>query len=124
MSMKSFQRGEVIFREGDSASCMFDIYWGSVGIYAAYGTGQERLLTELGEGSFFGEMGMIDGEPRSATAVALMDDTRVEEICEEDFADYFRTQPMRILMILRQMARRIRELSGGDTQISTAQIST
>ena len=109
MSLRVFQKGEVIFREGDGAESMFDIYWGRVGIYSSYGAENEHLLTELRDGQFFGEMGMIDHSPRSATAVALEDDTQAEEISEEQFTAYFQNQPMRVLMIMRNMGNRIRE---------------
>ena len=111
MAKKIFQQGEVIFRQGDAAGCMYDIYWGKVGIYADYGTPQERLLTELHDENFFGELGMIDGEPRSATAVALSDDTQVETISEAEFAGYFKEKPLRVLQIMGHMCKRIRELS-------------
>lgn len=111
MGMKIFQTGDVIFRWGDPANSMYDIYWGKVGIYTGYGTPQEKLLTELTDEQFFGEMGLIDGSPRSADAVALADDTRVEEISEDEFYGYFKDKPMRVLMIMRHMGRRIRELS-------------
>ena len=111
MAERNYQKGEIIFREGDSGLSMFDIYWGKVGIYSGYGTEQERLLTELSDAQFFGEMGMLEQLPRSATAVALEDDTRVEEITEEEFAAYLSDKPMRVLMLLRQLSRRVRELS-------------
>ena len=78
--IQTYKKGQVIFKEGDKADCMYDIRWGSVGIYANYGTKEEKLLTKLSTEEFFGEMGLIDDQPRSATAVALEKDTRVEVI--------------------------------------------
>ena len=61
METKTFKKGEVIFKQGDLSDCMYDILWGEVGIYADYGTPEEKLLTTLETERFFGEMGMIEG---------------------------------------------------------------
>ena len=107
----SFKKNEVIFKEGDMANCMYDIHFGSVGIFAGYGTENEKKLTELKADDFFGEMGMIEGYPRSATAVALEDDTKVEVITAENFGLYFHQKPAKVLMIMQHMSQRIRSLT-------------
>ena len=109
--IREFGKGEVIFREGDYASCMYDILRGRVGIYTNYGTAEEKLLTELELGRFFGEMGMIEGRLRSATAVALEKDTRVKVITPETFDTYFKENPAKVLLIMQNMSHRIRELT-------------
>ena len=58
----------MIFQEGSTGSSMYELKSGSIGIYAAYGTANEKKLTELEAGRIFGEMGVIDVMPRSATA--------------------------------------------------------
>lgn len=108
---KTFQKGEVIFKEGDYASCMYDILCGRVGIYANYGAANEKLLTELTAEQFFGEMGMIECYPRSATAVALDEGTQVKVITSEAFGYYFQESPAKVLMIMQHMSHRIRELT-------------
>lgn len=109
--VNTFPKGTVIFREGDEANCMFDIHWGRVGIYSGYGTAEQKLLTELNVNSFFGEMGMIGNEPRSATAVTLEDDTTLETIYPEDLEDLFRKNPPKVEMIFRHMSFRLRRLT-------------
>ena len=51
MTMEStiliLKRNEIIFNEGDKSDCMYDIHMGKVGIYANYGSKEEKLLTEL-----------------------------------------------------------------------------
>ena len=42
LDIQTYKKGQVIFKEGDKADCMYDIRWGSVGIYANYGTKQEN----------------------------------------------------------------------------------
>ena len=109
MKISSFNKGEIIFRQGDFADGMFDILSGSVGVYVNYGTKYETQLTTLGAGQFFGEMGLIEVCPRGATAVAMEDGTQLREIGETEFADFFTNQPGRLLQIMRQLSRRLRE---------------
>ena len=111
MNCKTYEKGAVIFRQGDFAETMFDIVSGSVGVYVGFGTENETCLTILKAGDFLGEMGMIEYFPRSATAVALEDGTELREIGEDEFSDYFKNQPERLLAIMRQFSRRLRELT-------------
>ena len=71
MTDRQFNKGDIIFKEGDSGECLYQIKEGVVGIYSAYGEADQQLLTELSAGKFFGEMAVIEAYPRSATAVAL-----------------------------------------------------
>lgn len=108
---RTFHRDEAIFRQGDPSSCMYDINWGRVGIYINYGSHNQKLLTELEAEEFFGEMGIIDNAMRSATAVALEDNTEVKIISSETFADYMDQNPDKVLKIMRHLGTRIRELT-------------
>ena len=112
MNTRTLQKGEIIFRQGDASDCMYDVYRGKIGVYANYGTPGEKLLTTLEAEQFFGEMGMIEGTPRSATAVALTDDTELGIITPETFKDYFQKSPARVLLIMQNMSRRLRGLTG------------
>ena len=111
-AVKVFKKGEVIFKEGDLENCMYNIVTGCVGIYANYGREAEKLLVDLkaGEKTFFGEMGMIDDEPRSATAIA-MEDAEIAVITPENFADFFKENPEHIIYIMQNMSKRIRNLT-------------
>lgn len=109
-TMKNYKKGEVIFKEGDFELCMYDIYSGKVGIYANYGTPAQKLLTTLAAEDFFGEMGLIDAFPRSATAVAL-EDAQVAVIDDDNFNTYFKERPAKIVLIMQHMSARMRELT-------------
>ena len=106
----TFKKGAVIFEEGTWEMYMFSIVSGKVGIYANYNATGEKLLTELGEGRLFGEMGLIEARPRSATAVAL-EDTSLDVIDSESLEAYFKNEPEKIVEVLAAMTKRIRELS-------------
>ena len=108
MSVYEYKQNEIIFKQGDFATVMYDILSGSVAVFDAYGTEYENQLAVLGAGEFIGEMGMIEAYPRSATAVALEDGTKLREINKEEFSDYFFHQPERALLIMRQLSQRLR----------------
>jgi ABC-type multidrug transport system ATPase subunit/CRP-like cAMP-binding protein len=61
--------GEVIFRQGDSGSEMFVVAAGWVGLSIAV-EGHQQEIAELGPGEFFGELSLLSGAPRTATATA------------------------------------------------------
>ena len=105
----TYKKGEIIFREGDPGSSMYDILWGRVGVYTGYGTPEEKKLAELKEEDFFGEMGLLDGSPRSATVVSLSDDTRLNVITEGDFQEYFRAKPAKVFLIMQQLSQKLRK---------------
>ena len=109
MTDRSFSAGEAIFREGEFALTMYEVQRGSVGIVQDYGTQRERELTVLKAGQLFGEMGLVEAVPRSATAVAKEDGTLVREITEEEFYAFFQNKPELLLQLLKQLSARIRE---------------
>ena len=112
MVEKHFNKGDVIFCEGDSGDSFFHIIKGKVDVIVNYGKDDETKLTELGAGKIFGEMAALDYYRRSATIVAAEDDTVVKEVSQKDIDVYFDEQPEKILEIMRSISSRIRELKG------------
>lgn len=108
METKTFAPGEVIFRQGDLAGLMYELTAGAVAVYTDYGAPEERQLTVFGPGDVFGELELIASCPRSATAVAL-EDAAARALDREDFAAYLEDKPDRVLAVMGQVSRRIRE---------------
>ncbi len=108
MKETTFGKDQVIFREGDNATTMYDILSGKVGIYKNYGAENEQQIIVMEAGQVFGEMGMIEYYPRSATAVAL-EDTVVEELGESELRDYFKSRPEKLLQLMKVLSQRVRE---------------
>lgn len=67
---RTYQPGEVIFREGDPGAGMFIIRKGKVNIVIRRPDGSEQLLAPLTDRQFFGEMALLESAPRSASCVA------------------------------------------------------
>ncbi len=111
VKVEDFDKGTVIFKEGEKGEYMYDILSGSVGIYDGYGTDNEKLITTLMPNMFFGELGMIDNVDRSATAVVMEKDTTLEIIAAADIPDLFKRNPSKVRMILEHLSYRVRELT-------------
>lgn len=71
MRSRRFRRGEVIFHVGDPGDALFVIVEGEVKISLPSETGDEAILATLRAGDVFGELALLDGAPRSASATAL-----------------------------------------------------
>lgn len=105
---RGFTRGNVIFYEEDLGTSFYMIVSGRVKIMVLAPDGREHILGVLQEQDFFGEMSLLDGEPRSATAVAL-DDVKVLCISREDFQKTLHESPEIALQILVTLSRRLRK---------------
>jgi CRP-like cAMP-binding protein len=71
MRARRFRRGEVIFHIGDPGDALFVIVQGEVKISLPSETGDEAILATLRSGDVFGELALLDGAPRSASATAI-----------------------------------------------------
>ena len=111
LPVTTYSKGKIIFREGDEGIHMYQIQGGSVGIYEKYGTDQQNRLTTLYTNAFFGEMGMIDNEKRSATAVVEEDGTMLKCIAAGDMQALFEKNPLEADMILSHLSKRLRRLT-------------
>ncbi len=72
MRTRRFRRGEVIFHIGDPGDALFVIVAGQVKISLPSETGDEAILATLQPGAVFGELALLDGAPRSASATAIV----------------------------------------------------
>jgi CRP-like cAMP-binding protein len=100
--VRAFKQGEVIFREGDPAKELFVIKSGQVEI-----TSGNRLLATLTENGIFGEMALIDKEPRSATVTAATD-VEIVPVDERQFMFLVSQTPFFALKVMRVLAGRLR----------------
>lgn len=100
---EAFSAGQIIFREGQPGEVMYVILEGEVDIQAS-GKGLETLHS----GGMFGEMALVDGEPRSAEAVARTD-CKLVPINKKRFVFLVTETPFFALEVMKVMANRLRE---------------
>lgn len=106
---KGYRKGDIILMEDDDSNqSLFIISKGEVKVVLTAEDGREAILASLKEGDFFGEMSLLDGEPRSAT-VRAVEESRLLTIRREDFLAAMKKQPDLALTLLGEMSRRLRK---------------
>jgi len=106
--IKAYQKSEVIFEENASGSEMYVIHSGKVKLTTRK-MEREVTLATLATGEFFGEMALVDSSPRTATAIAAEDNTRLITLDQDKFLYLVGQQPAFALTIMHELCRRIRE---------------
>ena len=104
---KEVPRGTVLFREGDPGQEMYVVQAGRVEITKRVGE-VEKLLADLGQGEFFGEMSLLSLKPRSATATAA-EDARLLVIDPRTFDAMIRANSEIAVRMIKKLADRLRE---------------
>ena len=107
MADKSFTDGEYIFREGESAAYAYVVKSGTVEITKHSADG-EQVLAELVAPTLFGEMALIDGNPRSAGARAK-ENTVVTEVTANSFETYLSKNPEAAVRIMKTISENLRK---------------
>ncbi|NYZ11383.1 EAL domain-containing protein [Azospirillum sp. RWY-5-1] len=110
MSQLVLVAGDVIFREGDPGTCAYMVEFGEVEISTDGGT---RLLSKLGPGDLFGEVAILDGGVRTATAVAT-GDTLLTTVAGEDLANRLANSDPVVVHLMKTVIRRQIRQSRGD----------
>ena len=105
--INEFGVGDVIFEEGSTGRELFVVLDGQVEIAKLNGTTKTTIVT-LARGEFFGEMAVIDGSARSATAIASAPNTRVMKINHARFVYLVSQQPAFALMVMDALSKRLR----------------
>jgi CRP-like cAMP-binding protein len=104
-----FVRGEAITRQGATAHWLYLIMRGDAEVRISVDRGLNERVATLHDGGFFGEMGMMTGEPRTATVIALTD-VECYRVDKEAFNDILKRRPEIAEDISEQLARRRVEL--------------
>lgn len=104
---RSIPKGGVILSQGAPGDALYLIRTGQVKVTIIAEDGREVILSVLAPGSFFGEMALLDDEPRSAHVIA-MTATTVLQLRREDFRARLRSSPDLSIALLRELSRRLR----------------
>ena len=108
---RTYRRGEVIFHQGDPGDSLHFLTEGRVKVVLDAESGDEAVIAILGPGDSFGELALIDGEPRSAT-VETLEPVQTVSLARADFLALVRTSPQlaeRLMITLAGMVRKADE---------------
>lgn len=103
-----FSKDALIVSQDDQGDALYIIERGRVKVVLYGESGREMILTMFRPGDFFGEMSLLDGQPRSANVLA-MEDARLLVLSREDFMRHMRSEPAIAANILAEMSLRLRK---------------
>jgi len=101
--IRTYQQGDIIFREGEPGDNMFYILNGSVSVNR-----NEQPISVIKKGGYFGEMSMLLNASRTATVIAMEPDTQLVSISQDNFNVILSENPNIVLSILKEMTSRLK----------------
>jgi CRP/FNR family cyclic AMP-dependent transcriptional regulator len=104
---KTFPKNTILLSEGDSTDALYVICEGKVKVTIDDNEGKEIILSMLGTGEYFGEMALLDDEPRSAS-VTTKETTQMLIISKNDFMDILSSKQF-AFNLLKDLTKRLRE---------------
>jgi len=113
---RRYRRGEVVFHHGDPGDTLHLVQRGHLKVLIPGESGEEAVLTVVGQGDLFGELTLLDGGPRSATVVAL-EDVETATLSRVDFMNLLRRNPAVGDALLAMLAQTIRRLTDEVTDL-------
>jgi len=108
VTRRSAPRGSVIFAEGDRVDSLYIVLSGRLKVMMGEADGKEVILGIIGQGEFFGEMGLIDDRPRSASVIAI-EPCELLSVTRRDFKRCLVENTEVAMTVLRVLVRRLRE---------------
>jgi CRP/FNR family transcriptional regulator, cyclic AMP receptor protein len=112
---KSVPKGTIVLTEGAIGDSLYAIQSGRVKVFIGDEDGREIILKFLGPGDFFGEMSMIDKQPRSAS-VSAVEPATFRVLSQQGFQECMVRAPRIAALVMQALAKRLRE---ADKKIST-----
>ena len=108
VARKSAPRSTTIMAGGDATDSLYIVLSGRLKVMMSDSEGKEVILTILGPGEFFGEMGLIDDEPRSATVITI-EPCELLSITKRDFKKCLAENFEMAMAVMRSLVKRLRE---------------
>ena len=106
--LNKYKKGDIIFHQEDPGSTLYIIISGQVKITIDSPEGEEAILAILTDSDFFGELSLLDQEPRSANVIAMLD-TETIVLHRRDFLTFLNTRQGLAVDMLAALSRRMRE---------------
>ena len=108
---RSYSEGSIVFSQGDPGDALYGVVTGRVRISASAPDGKEMFLNIMEPGDTFGEIALLDGNPRTATASAMAT-SELLIIMRDPFLGLLQREPTLSTHLLRLLCQRIRWTSG------------
>jgi CRP/FNR family cyclic AMP-dependent transcriptional regulator len=107
LRLRSVATGQVVFREGDEADGLYGVLGGRIVVTVESLSGKELILNTFGPGSFFGEIAFLDGQGRSATAMAR-EASRLVFLGRSSFLPFLKQRPATALRMIAFLCGQLR----------------
>jgi CRP-like cAMP-binding protein len=114
---RTFPSGTIVFHEGDVGDSLHVIMHGRVRIGVTSAEGSEATLSFIERGDCFGDMAIVDGGPRTATATAV-EPTRTFVVTRDDFVGWLAERPAAAIALLETLSLRLRRTDEALTDLS------
>ncbi|HHM04259.1 MAG TPA: Crp/Fnr family transcriptional regulator [Gammaproteobacteria bacterium] len=108
--LRSYPKNAILVTEGDETDSLFIIKSGRVKIYLSDEEGREMILNIQGPGDYFGEVALLDGAPRSSSAMAL-ENCELYVIKKREFEQFLLHHPEVALQVIKGLTQRLRTLT-------------
>jgi CRP-like cAMP-binding protein len=120
---RRYAAGRTLFREGEASDRVFLIHSGRVKVVTVSAEGRELLLAVRGPGELIGEMSVLDGQPRSASAITL-EPVEAFTVDAAGFTAFLEAAPATALSLLRVLTERLRDSDRALLQFSARDVSS
>jgi CRP/FNR family transcriptional regulator, cyclic AMP receptor protein len=119
---RRYPRGSIVLAQGDPGDALFLIGEGQVKVAVLSEDGREVILSVLGPGGVFGEMSLLDDEPRSAHVIAMTDAVLLQ-LRRDDFRTRLRASPDLAVALLGELSRRLRRADEAITGLALLDVN-
>jgi CRP/FNR family cyclic AMP-dependent transcriptional regulator len=109
-SRKRFPSGTAVFFQDDPSDSLYVVLSGSAKVFRTSEDGRDRIMTTLRPGEAFGELAMIEGQPRSAT-VQTLEETELLSLSRKEFERFASEHPDFLYKLLQSMCERVRKIN-------------
>ncbi len=109
-SVRSFRKGSIIINQDDESYSLYVILSGSVKVYISGDDGREAVLNHQSAGDYFGDLALIDKQPRVASVMTL-ENSKFMIISREDFMTCLSRNPEIAINLIKPMTHRMRMLA-------------
>lgn len=107
---RTYSKNTIIISEGDDSDSLYAVLSGKVKVYLSDDEGKEIIINILSGGDYFGELALLDDEPRSASVMTL-EESKLAVLSKTAFEDCLKKNPQVALPIIKGLSTRLRNLT-------------